>query len=771
MRYSVLVLVYFLLTSAVSWSQDTPNRISGQYAQYMANHHESLFLQLNKQQYVAAETIYFSCFRTLPDTAQRAAVMLELSLYNDKNQRVFTSYHHLMDGIAKGSLNLSLEKGKYITVATTRDKAGKIISNKAIVPIQVYSSVQELRNDETVLLPVLEVDAEGGRLYAGVSNTVSFYISNLETTRSTLSSIRLVDANTKVIIEDIQPLYGGLGSFQFEPEMAKAYQFEVFFDDGGVLRKKLPEVVEAPVTFKVNTLLKDKVLVSYQHNTATNSSAFVNKAMGVTVTVHNYQAMQTIDYVLSEKEGAVVIPKPSIAPRFNIISIFDDANNLLYERFIYNDYGIDEFAAPEATVVSRVKDTVGLFWGNMETLRSASLSLGVPNDIPLTTVPEYSKILNKFNKHIRISDSYLSGVESRKKAALLDQLAVAMGSSELDWKAVFTFNPTVTKDVYNYFSLEGKVASDLPANQSITMYQKALGKLYDTQIMSNGNFSIDRINIVNGAAVYFSIIPAGTGEETIDFTVSPNPSDNPVLQGEDLLPFQSWLNETRERLDQPEDFISVKDELALDNVVVTAKKEKEAVNVSRNPNLSLAFFDADKIDSKMAKRYTFLSNYIRKLGFKVAIDPVTDGLLIFSRTILEPPPLLYVDGFRNNGPLKDIPLDNIDEVYYEHNGVEGSSGGTIYIYRKLTFENTNALIKNTASNGFESFTPFQPPFQITGANPTAKVLWDPELNTNTGLTAYQFLALEQPVVQSTLYGIDQYGYYQVFTQKIELTQQ
>lgn len=769
MRFYLSIVFYCILSCSVSLGQNSTKSIAEQYAQFMANRHESLFLQLNKQQYLVTETIYFSCFRTLPDATQRAAVMLHLSFYNDKNQRVFTSYHHVSDGLAKGGLNLSLQKGKYIVVATTRDKSGTIISNKAIMPIQVYASAQELRSDDIGLIPTLEVSAEGGRLYAGVSNTISFYISNLEPTRR-ISSIRLVEENAKVVMEDVQPLYGGHGAIQFRPEIAKTYQLEVFFDDGVVLRKYLPKVIEAQVTFKVNALLNNKVLVSYQKNTPNNSSSSSQEPEAVTVAIHNLQSIQTIDYVLSEQEGTIVIPKPSLAPRFNIISIFDQSKNLLYERFIYNDYGIDEFAPPEATVVSKVKDTVGLFWGNLENLRSASLSLGVSNDYSLTTVPAYSKMLNKYDKFIRISDRYLSGVESRKKAALLDQLALAMGSSELNWQSIFSIHPVKTKEVHNFFSLEGSVNSDVAPNQSITMYQKALGQLYDAQIMSNGAFSIDRIHMIKDAAVYFSIIPAGTGEETIDFTISPNPSDNPVLETNDLLPFQSWLNDTQEALDQPEAFISVKDELALDNVVVTAQKEKETVNVSRNPNLSLAFFEADKIDSKMAKRYTFLSNYIRKLGFKVTIDPITDGLLIASRTILEPPPLLYVDGFRNNGPLRDLPLDNIDEVYYEHNGVEGSSGGTIYIYRKLSFENSNALIKNTATNGFESYTPFQPPFQITGANPTAKILWDPELKIDTGLSAYYFLALEQPVVESTLYAIDQYGFYRVFTQQIQLLQ-
>ncbi|EIJ39580.1 hypothetical protein JoomaDRAFT_2608 [Galbibacter orientalis DSM 19592] len=44
------------------------------------------------------------------------------------------------------------------------------------------------------------------------------------------------------------------------------------------------------------------------------------------------------------------------------------------------------------------------------------------------------------------------------------------------------------------------------------------------------------------------------------------------------------------------------------------------------------------------------------------------------------PSIIILDGFEITENLKDFYLHNVDEVYYEHQGVNKNNGGTIYIY-------------------------------------------------------------------------------------------
>ena len=49
------------------------------------------------------------------------------------------------------------------------------------------------------------------------------------------------------------------------------------------------------------------------------------------------------------------------------------------------------------------------------------------------------------------------------------------------------------------------------------------------------------------------------------------------------------------------------------------------------------------------------------------------------------PPKVYLNDFEifDNSELINMPLSSIDEIYYEHLGVEGNKGGSIHIFEKV----------------------------------------------------------------------------------------
>ena len=108
-----------------------------------------------------------------------------------------------------------------------------------------------------------------------------------------------------------------------------------------------------------------------------------------------------------------------------------------------------------------------------------------------------------------------------------------------------------------------------------------------------------------------------------------------------------------------------------------------------------------------------LSNYLRKLGFQVRLIPQLAKVGVFAKSAQDDPPIVYVDGFRTGNYIDDLLLSNVDEIYYEHYGLEGSDGGSIYIYQNYgQQQDKEHFIQKVAEVGFSS-KQFERDFRLT----------------------------------------------------------
>lgn len=150
---------------------------------------------------------------------------------------------------------------------------------------------------------------------------------------------------------------------------------------------------------------------------------------------------------------------------------------------------------------------------------------------------------------------------------------------------------------------------------------------------------------------------------------------------------------------------------------------------------STGVFEAKKISTQDIKKHRFLSNFIKKLGFKVMRYAPTSSIIISAKIFLNHPPNIIIDGFKTSNFIHDYPLEDISEISYEDFGLTGSNGGTIYINLKYGTEKIS-LVKKTqqilADNGFEKIIKEYSPNKLAKDENFQSdfIYWNGNLKTN-----------------------------------------
>ena len=281
------------------------------------------------------------------------------------------------------------------------------------------------------------------------------------------------------------------------------------------------------------------------------------------------------------------------------------------------------------------------------------------------------------------------------------------------------------------FSIQGRARiTGVHKTRQIFFLQKSLGTFYSANLSSSGDFHFRNVIIDKNNPINF-VVKLGKKElenPKIEFDITPEVLNDSIPRW--VLKKYAQVGSGIVSKDVEKRIISGEDE-QLDEVVIIGKIEEEP---SRNTDLGV-FFESEKIDEAALKKRKNLSNYVRSLGFKVFPDPdIIGNFIIQGRDFLDNSPIVYVDGFQTNQSIKDEALDSVDEVYFEHSGVEGSNGGTIYIYLRFdSLKDRNKIITQELEPelGFQFSSTYENPiiFQsfTNSLKKIAAVHWEPNI--------------------------------------------
>ncbi len=285
--------------------------------------------------------------------------------------------------------------------------------------------------------------------------------------------------------------------------------------------------------------------------------------------------------------------------------------------------------------------------------------------------------------------------DSLKYLYELDNLLLVEAKNKFEWRDVFNSAPKKKYEFKKGFNITGELFNkELNPKSKILFYQNSISNAFFTEIKSDNTFNIKNIYITKGDSLSFTI----NDEQGHNMLPVLNIEINPKIGKIHLfnLPKNNY-KVVQHNIVKPD---SQKNINRLDEVTVIGKRK---INYDHQMP-STGVFEAKKISTQDIKKYRFLSNFIKKLGFKVMRYAPTGSIIISAKIIFNYPPNIIVDGFKTSNFIHDYPLEDISEISYEDFGLTGSNGGTIYINLKNGADKIS-LVKKTkqilVDNGFE----------------------------------------------------------------------
>lgn len=683
------------------------------YSQTEDYQKETIYLHLPKLVYWQKEMVWFSGY-VFKNNATLSAETTNVycGIYDAFGQEITKAIFYVEDGRFLGQLKIpeSYGTGKFYIKAYTQWMKN-FSKNEAFIQ-DLYVINKDFKRIETNTSETtnITIQPEGGCLLSNIENTLSIKLK--AKTELNITNCDVLDASGKIVVNNIKLNKSGLGKFNFVPKPNENYQARITIKNGEQLFKALPKVTVQGYTLSINSIFKNKMVVRLNTNAKTLKA---QKSEAFYLVVHKKDLHRIINLKIKDTTNIFTIPKSDLKTGINHLTFYDNDLNIIANRIVYNDFNAEYSQIPQVTVVKKKYDSLMLhIKPNTKYAKNDNTHLSV------AVLPYYSK---SAGVNVSLKDWYsyktllnndeindLKHYQNNKRQKLFNTDIYLMNINKNT-----THNKVKTTN-FNYefekgFSIVGKINSDKSyLGKTLFVFQQQTANLITTQIKKDNSFRLNALYLITDDELNLSI-DKKENLKANNITLSVTPTIKPdTLSSKELTKTTSFTRNSINAV--PNDvYDSISPSLLnttniLEEVVVKAKKK---TNMTRNIGLANSVFEAKKVGEKERKKHPKLSTYIRQLGFRVQRNFQDDTFFILGKSLQDRQlPIVYLDGFRTSERLQDFSMRSIDEVYYEHIGLEGSDGGTIYIYTRINYkDNNNAVAKKKIKTGYTLPLPFQ----------------------------------------------------------------
>lgn len=681
-----LKIMIFFLVPVFTFSQTTINPnglLREKYESFFSSEREKAYLDIGKTIYTIGEDVWFSgfVFNLKKSIPYKKTANLEVGLYDEKGHVLEKKIVYTSEGIANGYFTLKKEYGTGIFYIKASTHWMNNFSKKLPFVHRIFVmdrsfdpniTIGEQDEDEITITP------EGGNLISDIENNVAFKVP-AEKLEEGPSSLFVSNNLGETIIENIKPDQNGLGKFKLIPKSGETYYLNYVKKNGTTLTESLPKSMENGVSVEINNLLQDRVVILLRAN------QYQNKNTSYTMAIHRDGMMKLVPFHFEEGDVQFSIKREDLLEDINIVTIFDTNQNPLAERLFLNN--------PQETTSSQETFNITLV---KKTTDSVYVQLDSPDDnlqkaLSISIMPEEANHFNfsksivqtlKIEPYVGMDFPLPNWLVHNDRGTLyeLDVLLTLAGKSYYDWDTILKGKIEEKYKFETGFDINGKILNHVvPKDKTVNLYQKSQGQILSGPLeKDSGTFNIEDAFLVRGDSINIILTYNGK-QKTPEFSLNISPMirlDTLSLENKKSIILEEMFIDSLSEAYYPNERI-----ISLEDVTVTGNREKK-VQLTRNPDLVGGSFETRKIGVEEVKRSKKLSDYIRRLGFKTYKNAMDNSFFIAAKIPLNKPPVVFIDGFRSSGYVQDYGLESIDEVYFEHTGLSGSNGGTLYIYTR-----------------------------------------------------------------------------------------
>ncbi|MCF8716360.1 hypothetical protein JM658_16135 [Joostella atrarenae] len=741
MKILIALLIFFLLNTQqnVSAQNVSDSTIIQNYFNFAELNSPKLFIQVDKNKISKKEKVWFKIYvRGKENRPYLNPINVYLKAFTEDGRFIKGKAYLSQDGKISGEIDIPKKiTSKIIFLYATLD-----ITSSTIKPNDDIEIITVLYNDKIQYKKVpnhkreksISLKPEGGNVIVGKNNFL-FRVTDKYGKEIRIDNASIINQKGDTILSNISCDDYGSCKFNLVVNLHDKYQLLVQPTEGKNLQLYLPKVdTNKEVGIIVNNILKDRVLISL-------STSKINKS-------NFYVIIHTEGKILKKKLNfsdsttkELNFDRSDLFPGVNTISILNEAHQLIGQRLFFNYWFSEKYKNNIIIETSKIiNDSI-----TIKLVDTSSVKRKGTFNFMVT--PKESKInFTSLVKKVIFKD-YMEGgfdvlkwnniIPNRKELFQIDNLLILYGHSHIDWKKILNTNVKEEKDKINIgFNISGNALNINNENKdNLFLFQQSSKTIKYADEIRKKDFMFENVYLNANDSIHISLVDKkGRLRKPIikNFKVSPHFSMDDSLSINKNL-FYDVQSSDYEQLDDEVNLIIEENTILLDEVVLNSKKKNQLVV---NPSLLNGMFEGVKVSDSITKKYIKLSNLLRKLGFKIKINPLDGRMNIGPKILMNSPPIIILDGFEITENLKDFYLHNVDEVYYEHQGVNKSNGGTIYIYRfNGKRDNPEKKITSTVMPiiGFSNFKRFVTPIYDKKSKAFTSygiIFWSPELKFN-----------------------------------------
>ena len=688
----MLPLIFFLSiffnSSFGQWTLAEQNAKKA-FEEHFAPPRESIFLHLNKSDYVLGENIWFKAYiynrqKKLPF---RETTNLYVGLYNSAGRQISKKLFRASDGHSHGSIELdsSITVGDYYIKASTNWMRNFKEEGAYIQKIRIYA--QNASKDpltrknggyDVQFLP------EGG-LIAGIQNNVGVKCIGRDGRGAEIVQAIVRNPEGTEVARFSAPR-SGMTSFTIQPQHGVPYSASITFREGKKGTYLLPRPTQEGYNISlVDVNPKRLLLVVGRGKTTKEQSA--RQKMVLWISRDGLAKKLSLDFKRDDNYSSQVIDKTTLHKGMNIFTLLDTKGRPILERLYYNHQGIDTSTVEVVGAIAE-KDSIAIsIVADQNPSETLDLSISV---LPKETIAyeHQNNILSTFllepylSGHVEDPSYYFRDVTS-KKMEELDLLLLIQGWSSYDWEEIYSGPPKKNYPFEQGVELFGRVQSKVYKGDKLMVYpfDGFPGKIIELD-RRKPEFSIPGLFPEKGKEIKFSMVNSYDKVTKPKMFVSTKSKIYDDRLSELLGIPSPKVAEMAKVLPEPVGLYLPDNTIELPEVTLIEKRKRKRFSTPFILENKLT-----KVTEQLAKSYPNMLEIIRDYGFIVYIsyEPNFNKVQITSRRNAGIP-IIYIDDVRLvdlDKLLYDYPLTEVDSYYIDRTGdLQGGGGGVIRIYTK-----------------------------------------------------------------------------------------
>ena len=606
---------FLFLFSYVTLSQE--KNIEVFYQKYFENTREIPHLHLNKTTFLAGEKIWFQAYikESNSGTLHPTTSNLYVSIFEESGKLKEQHLIEINNGIGSGNISIdsSFVNNSYYLRATTKWMKNFKEDNAYQQKIIVLSSknkkdkkVATLKKDDFFEFKLFP---EGGHYLANTDNSVGILIKDSNNNGIEIKEGVIKNSDDE-IIETFTTNKFGLGKISFFLPEDETYTFETELPNGSIVSQQTESSRKIGVLLKA-TNKTEKIEVVIETN-PTSAALLKNKSYSLFVhNIKSYNKFQ-IKFNPNNFKYVVVIDKKTIAKGINIITLFNEENNAVSERLMYNDNS-DLFFDVKLEKINASKDSL-LISINNNTNEKILLSTSI---LPVNT-KAYSKqntikssfILKPFLRGKLENPHYYFDKGNKDRLEKLDLLLITQGWSKYNWAHIFDESNIPKYKFENGIDVKFNLNRKLKKNQTIVVFSGDNNIIHEIK-PGDSNYFLENSFLKKDSKFYFGL------KTNNNFTTKISPSvtysSNSLT---DVLNKKIKFNNQKSEL-EVSNFKTLADAVTtLDEVIVKSKKRKKTDKVYGVETMFTTF----KMEKMLVTGGDLVLDFLRNKRFDVQIN-------------------------------------------------------------------------------------------------------------------------------------------------------